>query len=543
MNHLYYGDNLDIMRRYIKDESVDLVYLDPPFNSSRNYNVIFEQKSDDAAGAQIKAFEDTWHWDHTAALAYKEIVEAGGQISVVMQAFRSFLGESDMMAYLVMMAPRLVELRRCLKATGSLYLHCDSTASHYLKILLDSIFELNNFRSEIIWKRQTAHSDAKYQFADVTDILLFYGKSKNAKFNPTYTTHDPEYVGKFYRFNDNDGRGPYRLGDMASPNPRPKMMYTYKGFPWPEKGWRYQMETMKKLDKEGRIYYPTKANGSFDLTKRLCLKRFLAEQKGNIITNIWTDINPLHSADAERLGYPTQKPEALLERIIKASSNEGDVVLDPFCGCGTAIAVAQKLKRQWIGIDITHLAISLMKNRLRDTFGDSIKSEYKVVGEPVDLAGARELAKTDPYQFQWWALGLVGARPVEQKKGADKGIDGRLFFHDDNSGKTRQVIFSVKAGQVHSSHIRDLAGVLEREKAEMGAVLTMEAPTRNMVREASAADLYESKDLGKAFPKIQILTIEELLKGRKPDIPYHAAATFKKAEKFESRDAEQEELF
>ena len=321
------------------------------------------------------------------------------------------------------------------------------------------------------------------------------------------------------------------------------MMYTYKGFPWPEKGWRYQIETMKKLDKEGRIYYPTKANGSFDLTKRLCLKRFLAEQKGNIITNIWTDINPLHSADAERLGYPTQKPEALLERIIKASSNEGDVVLDPFCGCGTAIAVAQKLKRQWIGIDITHLAISLMKNRLRDTFGDSIKSEYKVVGEPVDLAGARELAKTDPYQFQWWALGLVGARPVEQKKGADKGIDGRLFFHDDNSGKTRQVIFSVKAGQVHSSHIRDLAGVLEREKAEMGAVLTMEAPTRNMVREASAADLYESKDLGKAFPKIQILTIEELLKGRKPDIPYHAAATFKKAEKFESRDAEQEELF
>ena len=543
MNHLYYGDNLDIMRRYIDKESVDLVYLDPPFNSSRNYNVIFEQKSDDAAGAQIKAFEDTWHWDHTAALAYKEIVEAGGQISVVMQAFRSFLGESDMMAYLVMMAPRLVELRRCLKSTGSLYLHCDSTASHYLKILLDSIFELNNFRSEIIWKRQTAHSDAKYQFADVTDILLFYGKSKNAKFNPTYTTHDPEYVGKFYRFNDNDGRGPYRLGDMASPNPRPKMMYTYKGFPWPEKGWRYQMETMKKLDKEGRIYYPTKANGSFDLTKRLCLKRFLAEQKGNIITNIWTDINPLHSADAERLGYPTQKPEALLERIIKASSNEGDVVLDPFCGCGTAIAVAQKLKRQWIGIDITHLAISLMKNRLRDTFGDSIKSEYKVVGEPVDLAGARELAKTDPYQFQWWALGLVGARPVEQKKGADKGIDGRLFFHDDNSGKTRQVIFSVKAGQVHSSHIRDLAGVLEREKAEMGAVLTMEAPTRNMVREASAADLYESKDLGKAFPKIQILTIEELLKGRKPDIPYHAAATFKKAEKFESRDAEQEELF
>jgi len=567
MNHLYYGDNLDIMRRYIDKESVDLVYLDPPFNSSRNYNVIFEQKSDDAAGAQIKAFEDTWHWDHTAAVAYREITEAGGQISIVMQAFRSFLGESDMMAYLVMMAPRLVELRRCLKATGSLYLHCDSTACHYLKILLDAVFGPNNFRTEIIWKRSSAHSDAKQgrkQHGKIHDVILFYTKGENWQWNTLYTKYDEEYVNDFYRHVEEGTNRRYRLDNLSAAKPggdtayewrvkrkkgsekwvadlenefqKPVAGWEYKAVPpYNGRSWAYSKKNMADFAVQNRLYY-TKSGMP-------CYKRYLDEMPGVPLQDIWIDIPPISSQAAERLGYPTQKPEALLERIIKASSNEGDVVLDPFCGCGTAIAVAQKLKRQWIGIDITHLAISLMKNRLRDTFGDSIKSEYKVVGEPVDLAGARELAKTDPYQFQWWALGLVGARPVEQKKGADKGIDGRLFFHDDNSGKTRQVIFSVKAGQVHSSHIRDLAGVLEREKAEMGAVLTMEAPTRNMVREASAAELYESKDLGKAFPKIQILTIEELLKGRKPDIPYHAAATFKKAEKFESRDAEQEELF
>ncbi len=538
MNHLYYGDNLDIMRRYIDKESVDLVYLDPPFNSSRNYNVIFEQKTGDAAGAQIKAFEDTWHWDHIAAVAYKEIVEAGGQISVVMQAFRSFLGESDMMAYLVMMAPRLVELRRCLKDTGSLYLHCDTTASHYLKLLMDAIFAPNNFRNEISWKRSSAHSDAKQgrkQYGKIHDVILFYSKGEDWRWNTIFTKYDEEYVNDFYRHIEEKTGRRYQLGDLSGPGGAAKgnPEYEIMGI---KRHWRFSKDKMKELISQGRIIQAKPGT-----VPRY--KRYVDEMPGVPLQDMWNDIAPISSQAAERLGYPTQKPEALLERIIKASSNEGDVVLDPFCGCGTAIAVAQKLKRQWIGIDITHLAISLMKNRLRDTFGETIKAEYKVIGEPVDLAGARELAKTDPYQFQWWALGLVGARPVEQKRGADKGIDGRLFFHDDNSGRTRQVIFSVKAGQVHSSHIRDLAGVLEREKAEMGAVLTMEPPTRNMLREASAAELYESKDLGKAFPKIQILTIEELLKGRKPEIPYFGAVTFKKAEKFERKDAEQEEMF
>jgi adenine specific DNA methylase Mod len=536
MNHLYYGDNLDIMRRYIDKESVDLVYLDPPFNSSRNYNVIFEQKSDDAAGAQIKAFEDTWHWDHTAALAYKEITEAGGQLSIVMQAFRSFLGESDMMAYLVMMAPRLVELRRCLKATGSLYLHCDDTASHYLKILLDAIFGIENYQNEIIWQRTNAHNTAG-RFGRVHDVLLYYSISNSPTWNSIYLGYSKEQLNRYKK--DENGRL-YTAQDLTASRPdSPSGKFEWRGtMPSASRGWGYTIEQLEKWWSEGKILKKKDGTPRMD-----GLKVYLDEMPGKRATDIWSEIPRISNTSSERLGYPTQKPEALLERIVKASSNEGDVVLDPFCGCGTAIAVAQKLKRQWIGIDITHLAITLMKTRLRDTFGEAIKSEYKVIGEPVDIAGARELAKTDPYQFQWWALGLVGARPVEQKKGADKGIDGRLFFHDDNSGKTRQVIFSVKAGHVHSAHISELAGVLQREKAEMGAMLTMEAPTRNMLREASAAELYESKDLGKAFPKIQILTIEELLKGRKPEIPYLGTVTFKKAEKFENRDAEQEELF
>ncbi len=553
MNHLYYGDNLDIMRRYIDKETVDLVYLDPPFNSSRNYNVIFEQKTGDAAGAQIKAFEDTWHWDHIAAVAFKEIVEAGGQTSEVMRAFRSFLGESDMMAYLVMMAPRLEELRKCLKNTGSLYLHCDSTASHYLKLLMDAIFGPVFYQNEIIWKRTSAHSGTK-RWGPIHDTLLFYSKTENFLWNPVYQDYTQEYMATFYKYKDD--KGIYRLDNLTgagtrsgdSGKPWRSIDPTNAGRHWavPNKSIEHiggktaltlsVQEKLDLLDSNGLIYWPPKGTMPAFI-------RYLDKTTGVPIGDVITDIQPIATHAAERLGYPTQKPEALLERIIKASSNEGDVVLDPFCGCGTAIAVAQKLKRQWIGIDITHLAISLMKHRLRDTFGEAIKDEYRVIGEPVDLAGARELAKTDPYQFQWWALGLVGARPVEQKKGADKGIDGRLLFHDDNSGRTRQVIFSVKAGQVHSSHIRDLNGVLDREKAEMGALLTMEAPTRNMLREASAADLYESKDLGKTFPKIQILTIEEILKGRKPEIPYLGTVTFKKAEKFERKDGEQEEMF
>jgi len=552
MNTLYYGDNLDILKRYIKDESVDLVYLDPPFNSNVNYNVLFEEKNGSSAAAQIKAFDDTWHWDQSAALAYRELVEIGGSISILMQSLRSFLGESDMMAYLSVMAPRLVELHRCLRDTGSLYLHCDPTASHYLKILLDAIFKPENFRNEIIWKRTGAHGGAK-RWGPIHDTILFYSRTRKGKWNKVVENYDQSYLDDFYRFTDDKGR--YRLVTLTGAGTRTGD----SGKPWrnvdPTKSGRHwavplailqevapeanaaSLSTQDKLDaldKTGLVYWPPRGNVPQ-------YKRYLKLDSGNPIQDIITDILPLSTHAAERLGYPTQKPEALLERIINASSDEGDVILDPFCGCGTSIAVAQKLNRKWIGIDITHLAITLMKHRLRDSFEKNV--EYKVIGEPADLSGAQELAQSDPYQFQWWALGLVGARPVEQKKGADKGIDGRLFFHDDESGKTKQMIFSVKAGQVHSSHIRDLNGVLEREKAVMGVLISMEEPTRNMVREASASELYEAEALGKKYPKIQIITVGELLEGKKIEMPYHAPATFKKAEKHTKEDGEQASLF
>ena len=407
MNTLYYGDNLDILKRYIKDESVDLVYLDPPFNSNRNYNVLFEEKNGTAAAAQIKVFDDTWKWDISAAQAYQEVVELGGNLSLVMQSFRTFLGESDMMAYLSMMAPRLLELHRCLKNTGSLYLHCDPNASHYLKLLLDGVFGPRFFRNEIIWKRKYGTSSYVHEsnrFGTCTDTILYYVKTQDAHFTPQYNFDAPgykEYVDKFFIHTDEKGRK-YRIADLANPAPRPNLMYDYKGYKHPPNGWAISKEKMEAWDKEGRLYFPKSKDG------RIQRKRFLDELKGKPIQSLWDDIEMISSQSTERLGYPTQKPEVLLERIIKASSKEGDIVLDPFCGCGTTINVAQKLNRQWIGIDITHLAISLMKHRLRDSFGKDI--EYNVIGEPADLSGAQELAQSDPYQFQCGSQGAQTAR-------------------------------------------------------------------------------------------------------------------------------------
>lgn len=533
-NLLYYGDNLDVLRRYVKDESVDLIYLDPPFKSNQDYNVLFADQDGTRSAAQIKAFEDTWRWDQGSALAFQETVEKGGKVAQAMLAFRQFLGENDMLAYLSMMAPRLVELRRVLKLTGSIYLHCDPTASHYLKMLMDAVFGPQSFRSEIIWKRTTSHSDAK-RWSPVSDTLLYYSKSGNATWNPQHAPHGEEYLASKYRYEEADGRK-YRLDNMTSPNPRPNMMYTWKGFPSPPKGWRFSRETMAKLDAENRIWYPT------DKSNRPQLKRYLDEMSGILMANVWTDIFPINSQAQERLGYPTQKPEALLERIIKASSNEDETVLDPFCGCGTAIAAAQRLKRHWIGIDITHLAITLIKHRLQDAFGKGIEKNYKVIGEPVDIAGAEVLAGQDAYQFQWWSLGLVGARPVEQKKGADKGIDGRLYFHDESGGKTKQIILSVKSGHLTAVHVRELRGVVDREKAEIGVLISLEDPTQPMRTEAATAGFYSSP-WGTKHPRIQIRTIKELLEGKGIDYPPSKAnVTFKKAPKVDSPEPENEGL-
>jgi len=522
-NLLYYGDNLDILRRYIKDESVDLVYLDPPFKSNQDYNVLFAEQDGARSAAQIKAFEDTWRWDQGAALAFREIVEAGGKVSQAMQAFRQFMGENDMLAYLAMMAPRLLELRRTLKSSGSIYLHCDTTASHYLKMLMDAVFGAQNFQNEIIWQRTSAHNDPS-RYGRVHDCLLFYSKTDDHTWTQQYDPPDEKYYEAHDFEKDAQGRL-YRKRDLTAPSHAGESgQYEWKG-KRPPKGrmWSYTKENMEKLEAEGRIAY-TK-------TGMPRLKIYADDLKGVPYQDVWAMPDLwLNAAAQERLGYPTQKPEALLERIVKSSSREGDTVLDPFCGCGTAIAAAQSLKRRWIGIDITHLAITLIKHRLHSAFGKRVS--YQVIGEPVDVAGADALAKQDPYQFQWWALGLVGARPVEQKKGADQGIDGRLYFHDEHldSGKTKQIVLSVKAGHVTVAQVRDLRGVLEREKAQIGALLSLEEPTPAMRTEAARADFYESRFDGKRYPRLQLLTVAELLAGKGLAYPpTKANVTFKKA--------------
>jgi site-specific DNA-methyltransferase (adenine-specific) len=535
-NKLYYGDNYEVLQRYVKDESVDLVYLDPPFNSRQDYNVLFAEKDGSQSSSQIHAFEDTWEWNLDAQRSYELIVEQGGRVADALRAFKTFLFNSDMMAYLAMMAPRLVELRRVLKSTGSIYLHCDPTASHYLKILMDAVFGPQFFRNEITWKRKAGRGEtnkAAIRFGVSADTILFFSKSKASTFNRQYRPSNADYIATKFTYKENDGRI-YRLDNITSPSYRPNLVYEYKGYKPPKNGWAVSPARMAEMDAEGRLYLPA------DKSKRIQRKRYLDELEGETVDSLWDDISPINSQAQERLGYPTQKPEALLERIIKASSNEGDLVLDPFCGCGTTVQVAQRLNRRWIGIDITHLAIGLIKKRLSDAFGPEIKSTYDVIGEPTDYEGAAQLAEEDKYQFQWWALGQVGARPTDQKKGADRGIDGRLYFHDDDSGKSKQIIFSVKAGNVTVSQIRDLVGVLTREKAEIGVFVTFDEPTKPMNKEAAEAGFYKSSD-GSTYARLQILTIQQILDGKQPDYPAHRRdATFKKAPR--SRPAPAENL-
>jgi len=545
-NQLYYGDNLDVLRRYVADESVDLVYLDPPFKSDQDYNVLFQEQDGSRSAAQIEAFEDTWRWDQAAAAAYQEVVEAGGQVSLAMQAFRTVLGESDMLAYLSMMAPRLVELRRVLKPTGSIYLHCDPTASHYLKILMDSTFSPDNFRNEIIWLRTLAKSLMTKRLPNNHDVIAVYQKSDLAKWNndTMFIPYDEDALdsktANKYRHRDIDGRL-FRLDNLLNPNhDRPNLTYEFLGV---TKVWRWTKDRMQKAFESGLIVQSKP--GAVPQ-----LKRYIDEQRGRPLGDVWTDIPPINSQAQERLGYPTQKPEALLERIIAASSDEGDTILDPFCGCGTSIAAAHKLHRHWIGIDITNLAISLIKHRLASAFGEKVKSTYEVIGEPTALNDAKSLAKEDPYQFQWWALGLVNARPVEQKKGADKGIDGRLFFHDEpTGGSTKQIIFSVKGGKLHASYVRDLVGVVEREKAAIGVLISLDDPTKPMKVEAASAGFYESGwtagGVPKKHPKIQLITVADLLSGKSVDAPpMQDVRTFKKAPKAKAKSKDrQKEIF
>ena len=488
------------------------MYLDPPFNSNASYNVLFREKTGEESPAQIQAFTDTWQWTQESERIFEQeiILNPATPLMVkeMMTAFRQFIGTNAMMAYLVMMTPRLVELRRVLKPTGSIYLHCDPTASHYLRMLMDTVFGAANFRNEITWKRFNFHADAK-RFGRIADRILFYAKSSNYQWNRQRKPFKDSYIKSHFRNVDENGRR-YTLDNLNPPGGRGPV-YEFHGV---TRAWRYSEEHMLTLENEGRIF------ATPDGVPRL--KRFLDELPGEAVNDIWSDIPPINSRAKERLGYPTQKPQALLERIIAASSNEGDVVLDPFCGCGTAVAAAEKLNRRWMGIDVTHLAVALMKNRLKTAFNLDPGKDYQVVGEPADVGSAGALAQQDRYQFQFWAMSLLEALPREQgKKGADRGIDGVVHFIDGPRRATRKAVVQVKSGKVSPPHIRDLKGTVDREKAALGLFITLEEPTPAMRTEAVSAGYYHSEVWQRDYPKIQIRTIEELLAGQMFDLPPH----------------------
>lgn len=512
-NALYCGENLEILETYISSESVDLVYLDPPFNSKQDFNLIFRESDGKRSSSQELVFEDTWRWNEKAEETCRALIESSGPISQVIHAFKTFLGTSDMMAYLAMMAPRLQELWRVLRPTGSLFLHCDPTAAHYLKMLLDSIFGPQQFRNEIVWKRKAGRGETNNEairFGVTTDVLLFYAKTDESHFFRQYRPSNPNYIKTKFTHTEPDGRK-YRLDNITSPSYRPNLVYEYKGHLPPKNGWAVSPERMKEMDEEGRLYIPS------DPKKRIQRKRYLNELAGETVDSLWDDIAPVNSQAIERQGYPTQKPEALLERIIRASTREGDVVLDPFCGCGTAVIASQRLNRSWIGIDVTHLATAIIKQRLANNFGFQVFKDVRLTGEPINSDEAMALARDDKFRFQCWAVGRIGAPPIEHKKGADRGIDGRIYFHDDLS-LPKHIIVSVKAGEhIGPAFVRELRGVVEREKAEMGIMICIKEPTREMLHEAKRAGTYSS--INGSFPRLQFITIDDMFANKPLNIP------------------------
>lgn len=508
-NHLFYGDNLPVLREHIASESVDLVYLDPPFNSNRKYSVIFGAAVDNAS-AQIQAFDDTWHWTPETERLFRDIlVEAPTKVADAMQAFRTLLGENDAMAYLVMMAPRLVEMHRALKRTGTLYLHCDPTMSHYLKVLLDTIFGAEHFGSEIIWKRTSAHNRTT-RFGPVHDVILMYFKSDKWTWNKTYQPYDPDYVEAFYRHKDARGRR-YRLSDLTSNNPGGS--YEWKGNPPPGKRyWGVSQETMQRYEDQGLLYYSKNGIPSYI--------RYLDSMPGQLAQDVWTDIGPISAKSAERLGYPTQKPLSLLERIIEASTNPGDVVLDPFCGCGTTVDAAQKLGRSWVGIDITYISIDLIIKRLQATFGQSVMDNVVVDGIPYDMQSAQRLFDQSPFDFERWAVSMLHAQPNAKQVG-DKGIDGVRRFIIDNK-TTGKVLVSVKGGKtVPPTHVRDLAGTVHNARdAQLGVLITLnDTLSRGAQEVIDTSGFWTHPANGQDFPTLQHISVRDLMGGHRPNLP------------------------
>ncbi|TAX71829.1 site-specific DNA-methyltransferase [Rhizobium leguminosarum] len=511
MNQLWFGDNLTILREEVAADSVDLIYLDPPFNSNANYNVLFRTPSDAAASAQVEAFRDTWTWGNEAQWALDEIMMSGGPVANIIHALHSALGESDMMAYLVMMAQRLHELKRVLRSSGSLFLHCDATASHYLKIILDAVFGPQLFANEIIWQRSTGKSLMSKRLPNNHDVILSYSKGRDRTWNAEalYEPYDPENlpakIAAKYTGDDGDGRL-YQLADLLNPNPdRPNLDYEFLGV---RRVWRWTRDRMEAAHQAGRIFQSAPG-------KVPRYKRYLDEMRGMPLGDVWTDIPPLNSQAKERLGYPTQKPVKLLDRILQASTMPGDTVLDPFCGCGTTIAAAEGIGRNWVGIDVAFHAIKVIEDRIR---GQNPSVAYEVGGIPRDFESAQRLALKDKFQFQWWANYLVGVQALKEiKKGPDRGIDGQMFFMNGPRGWGR-ILTSVKGGQhVGTKDVREFKAVLDRERAEMGLFICLNEATRDMNTEAAAFGFVQTAH--GHLPRLQIVSMAEWFRGKRPHLP------------------------
>ncbi len=540
MNKLYYGDNLDVMRKFVRDETVDLCYIDPPFNSKRNYNQIYNNIGTEDR-AQAQAFTDTWTWDDHANQCLDEIltnkngVQTQQSIALII-GLDKVLGKGSLFAYIVAMTVRIGEIHRVLKPTGSFYLHCDPTASHYLKLLLDAVFcgRKGIYQSEIVWRRTTAHGNAKQgskRFEINFDTVFFYTKSDEFTFNTMYEPFSDEQINQQYNKFDLDGRR-YRLVTPTAAKGGGDTSYEFHGVRPPQgRFWAYSKDNLKKFFDEGLLY--------FSNTGQPYIKYFLDERPGVAVMSFWDDIKPMSPTSKERLGYPTQKPEALLERIITASSKPGDVVLDAFCGCGTTAAVSDRLKRQWIGIDITYQSIALILKRLKDHGGQAAIDNVEMHGVPKDMESVDALIhkKDDRVrkEFEKWAILTYSDNRaiINEKKGADKGIDGVAYTRKSKE-EVSPVMISVKSGNITSAVIRDLRGVIEREGAACGILITRNPPSKPMIQEAKEAGTFKP-EMFQPFDRLQIVTIQQILDGERISLPLMEEVT-KKALKTKKDD-------
>ncbi|ATY32974.1 DNA methyltransferase [Sphingomonas psychrotolerans] len=533
MRKLFFGDNLDILRQHVVDESVDLIYLDPPFNSKSDYNLLFRSPDGNAASAQALAFEDTWRWGLAAEQAFRDIVAHGGAPARLIGSLRHWMQESDVMAYLVMMTVRLIELHRVLKSTGSLYLHCDPAASHYLKMMLDAIFGPSAFKSEIVWKRTNARGTTG-KWPALHDILLFYTKTDRFHFEAQKGAGDPNRVphtlitgpdGRKYQTYELTGPGRTLEGESGR---------EWRGFDPSRFGrhWGQSEAERDRLDFQGLIHWPS--NGGFP--RRKAEEAFDPAARLVTVGDVWIDIDRLNQTAKERLGYPTQKPLALLERILEASSIPGDLVLDPFCGCGTTVHAAEKLGRGWVGIDVTNYAVKLISERLSASFADL---RIEIDGRPQDYADAVALAERNKYQFQWWACDIIGAqRYRDRKKGPDGGVDGEILFLNGPRGVGR-IIVSVKGGKtVGVDAVRELRAVVDQQGADMGVLVSLADPSKDAVNAALSAGVVRT--VHGEFHKLQLAPMRELFEGRRPRLPVPAPAALLRPPKGPKKKADKQ---